>query len=148
MPSLVPLAAEPAQEISVTLSGQACRIRVYARATDVPLFDETYVSDTALYLDLYLNDILTIAGVRCRDRTLIVRDSYFGLPGDLAFYDLYGTDDPAYDALGTRFVLLFWTVAELVTTVVATAHVITAVPLLDDDLVPLLDDDGIPLTSL
>jgi hypothetical protein len=89
---VIPLAAVPSQTLSVVLAGQSCRINVYAKTT-------------GLYLDLYVNDALIIGGVICLNTVLIVRDRYLGFIGDLAFFDLQGSDDPTYDELGTCYIL-------------------------------------------
>ena len=46
-------------------------------------------------------------------RNRIVRDTYLGFLGDLAFFDLQGEDDPYYTGLGDRWVLGYLTTADL-----------------------------------
>jgi hypothetical protein len=121
MPSIVPLAAQAAQEVRVTLDGQACRVRVFAREVDVPVQEPgtiatdppIYVTTPMVFLDLYVSDALVIGSVRCYDRSRVVRGVHLGFNGDLAFADAYGTDDPRYAEFGTRFLLLYWPAAEL-----------------------------------
>ena len=66
-----------------------------------------------MFIDLFLNNVLIIGGVLCLDRTYIVRDSYLGFSGDLFFADTQGTSDPYYTDLGTRYLLVYLTSAEL-----------------------------------
>jgi hypothetical protein len=121
MPLSIPIATEPSQELRVTLGGQLCRVRLYVREILVPVARAgSIVTDPPVYeaalptfLDLYVDDVLVVGGVLCRDRTLLVRDAYLGLSGDLSFYDEFGSEDPTYQGLGKRFLLLYWTAEEL-----------------------------------
>jgi hypothetical protein len=92
----VPLQPTPNQTLQCVLGGQSCALRVYQRRT-------------GLYVDVSLvtGSAPVVAGVIGRDRNRIVRDAYLGFLGDLAFMDAQGTDDPSYDGLGGRFVLLY-----------------------------------------
>lgn len=94
MDLIVPLAAVPAQTLSIELGGQQCRLAVRQKAT-------------GMYVDLYVNDALIIGGRIARNLARIVRSSYLGFAGDLAFFDTAGKTDPTYDGLGTRYVLLY-----------------------------------------
>ena len=58
-----------------------------------------------MFLDLYINDALTLAGVPCMNAVGIVRNTYLGFAGELVFLDTQGTADPYYDGLGSRWVL-------------------------------------------
>lgn len=90
----IPLSAVPSQILAITLGQQPCTIRVYAKAF-------------GLYLDLYVAGAPIVLGVLAHDRNRIVRDAYHDFIGDLTFVDTQGRDDPTYDALDTRFVLLW-----------------------------------------
>ena len=90
----IPISPVPSQSFAVTLGNQPCRIAILTRST-------------GLYLNLLVNDVLVLAGVPCLSTVLIVRDSYFGFVGDLAFFDLQGDTDPVYTDLGSRYVLLY-----------------------------------------
>lgn len=94
MSLLIPLTAVPNQSVQVTLNGQTCRVAVYQK-------------DTGLYIDLYVGTALIIAGVICQHANRIVRDSYLGFTGDLAFIDTQGVSDPDYTGIGTRYVLVY-----------------------------------------
>lgn len=100
MPAIVPLNANPNQTLTVGLGNQACQIDVFQKGGRV-------------FVNLYVNDALIIAGVLCQNLNRIVRDAYLGFDGDLAFYDTQGTDDPNYLGLGTRFVLVYLSADEL-----------------------------------
>lgn len=86
----IPLIVAPAQNMSVLLGGQSCRINLYQKST-------------GLFVDLYVNDGLIIGGVICENNNPIVRSAYFPFVGDIFFNDTQGTDDPDYTGLGGRF---------------------------------------------
>lgn len=91
---IVPLQPVPNQTLQCVLGAQPCTLRIYQRRTGV-------------FMDLALitGAAPLVAGVACRDRTLIVRAPYLDFLGDLAFIDQQGNSDPTYDGLGSRFVL-------------------------------------------
>lgn len=90
----IPLVSTASQTMAVQLGGQLCRINVYQKAT-------------GLFLDLYVADVLIIAGVICENLNPVVRSLYLGFFGDLYFQDTQGTADPSYTGLGSRFRLLW-----------------------------------------
>jgi hypothetical protein len=115
-PIIVPLQPVAAQQFSVTVGGQSCTIRLLFRdfdeipseqeiPTNPPFYD---APSTVGFFDLYIGATLIIAGVRCQDRNLLVRDSYLGLVGDFSFLDTQGTSDPIPTGLGSRFLLTYW----------------------------------------
>ena len=106
---VVPLAAVPSQTITASLGGQTCQINVYGKTVGAN------VSPNAeqVYLDLYVENALIIAGVVCLNGVRIVRDAYLGFSGDLAMFDTLGDADPVYAGLGTRFVLVYYAASEL-----------------------------------
>lgn len=114
-PVIVPLQSVASQTLNITLNNQVCTINVYGKTTYVPDFNPgeiiitppEYVNINPVFLDLYVNDALIIAGVLCLNETLIVRDAYLGFLGDLVFVDTQGSDDPTIDGLGTRFLLTY-----------------------------------------
>lgn len=91
---IIPLQPLAAQELTVILSGQACRFRIMQRPT-------------GLFADLYVNDALLVGGVVCENANPLVRGAYLGFQGDLAFFDLEGRSDPTYTGLGARYVLVY-----------------------------------------
>jgi len=114
---IIPLTAHPSQEFTVTLGGQNCRIKLYAKEIQVPVwYPGTIVTDppvfeaaTPMFLDLYVNDVLIVGGVRCLADVKIVRDSYLGFAGELSFIDAANQGEPPeVDGLGTRWLLVYW----------------------------------------
>lgn len=101
---LIPTTAQPSQTLTATLAGQPCRINIYQKAP-------------GLFADLYVNDVLIIAGALCLNTTLLVRNAYLGFIGDLAFFDMQGTDDPVYTGLGTRWLLFYVETTDFIVTV-------------------------------
>ena len=101
---VLPLQPVPSQTFTTTLANQLCQINVYQKAT-------------GLFLDLYVSGAPVIYGVLCENLNRIVRNSYLGFVGDLAFFDNQGTDDPVYTGLGSRFSLIYLEAADLLTNV-------------------------------
>ena len=90
----IPLLVTPSQTLTVQLGRQSCRIAVRQRRT-------------GLFVDLYLQDVPIVQGVKALDRVRIVRDAYLDFMGDLYFVDTQGTADPSFDGFGGRFVLVW-----------------------------------------
>lgn len=105
---VIPLTEAPAQTLNANLGGQSCTIRVYTKSVNVPYQPPgtiptdppAYQNVGPLFLDLSVVPFLggdlapVVRGVICHHACRIVRDEYLGFTGDLAFYDLQGTDDP------------------------------------------------------
>jgi hypothetical protein len=98
---VIPTIAAPSQILSVSLAGQSCRINLYEK------------TPWGLFLDLYVNDALIIAGTLCQDTLLTVRDKYLGFIGDLTFIDTQGSDDPLASGLGARWLFIYIEASEL-----------------------------------
>lgn len=92
----VPISAVPAQMFKITLAEQTLQITLRQRAT-------------GLYADIWCAGTRVLSSVLCQDRTWLARNTATGLPGDLAFMDTQGTQDPQSTQLGTRYVLLWRT---------------------------------------
>jgi hypothetical protein len=90
----IPLQAVPNQTLAVALSGRSVQLNVYLRGSD-------------MFIDVFLSGVTIIRGVICQNLNRIVRDLYFGFPGDFAFFDTQGSDDPVYTGLGDRFQLIY-----------------------------------------
>ncbi len=97
---VIPLQPLPAQTVDVVLNEQPVTVFVYQRST-------------GLYVDLDLNHVLVIGGVIAHDRNRIVRSTYLGFVGDIAFVDTQGSSDPDYTGLGDRFILGYFFPEEL-----------------------------------
>lgn len=91
---VIPLASVPSQVLSAQLDGATIRLDFIQRST-------------GLYVDIWLNNALIVAGAICLNATFIARYRYLGLPGDFTFIDLQGNSDPTYDGLGSRYVLIY-----------------------------------------
>lgn len=92
----IPLVPVPSQQLAVRLGDQSCTIKAYQKAY-------------GFFLDLYVGDALIIGGVQCHNNALIVITGYLGFVGDLFFTDTAGTDDPSYEGLGSRWLLIWET---------------------------------------
>ena len=97
---IVPIIDTASQTLRATLGGQSCTVNVYQKST-------------GLYCDVYVADVLVIGGVVCENVNRIVRDPYLGLIGDLLFLDTHGASNPATPGLGSRFVLIYMTAADV-----------------------------------
>lgn len=97
---IIPLTPTAAQSLTVVLESQNCTITASQKST-------------GMFLDLAVDNTPIISGVICRDRVRLVRQEYLGFVGDLAFMDTQGLDDPQYEGLGTRWVLMYLEASEL-----------------------------------
>lgn len=114
----VPTAAVPSQNFSVLLDGQACSINVYQLGED---------DAAALYMDLAADDAVIFTCRVCRgyggqpDTTapfMAIGRGYLGFLGDFVWIDTQASttqpaEDPVFSGLGTRWVLLYFTQADL-----------------------------------
>lgn len=98
---VIPIQPLANQAVNVTLAGQNCRINVYQKLY-------------GLFVDLYVDEVLVIAGTPALNLNRIVRSIYLGFVGDLIFIDTQGADDPKYTGLGTRFHLAYLEASELI----------------------------------
>ena len=92
---VVPLLKKPNQSLTTTLGGQNVEITLNTR-----LNNELYISIKADGEDIVTNRI-------CRNKVKIVNERYKPIDGDLAFYDRSGNDDPNWEELGDRFMLIW-----------------------------------------
>ncbi len=90
----IPLQQVPNQSFTAVLGGQQCRITLTTLST-------------GLFLSLWVNGAPIKVFQQCVDRCLLIRLSYLGFVGDLAFMDTQGTEDPEYSGLGERWVLFY-----------------------------------------
>ena len=96
----IPITANYAQTLTTVLNQHTCHINIYQKFYGV-------------FVDLYVDTGLIIGGVLAEDRNFIGRDTYLGFLGDIGFIDTQGNDDPNYVGLGSRFVLVYLTPAEV-----------------------------------
>jgi hypothetical protein len=92
MRAVVPLLTVASQILTVQLNQQSCNLNVYQRTT-------------GLFIDVGIGGQLIICGVIAHDRCKILRDTYLGFVGDLAFWDSQGTQDPDWTGLNQRYYL-------------------------------------------
>lgn len=92
--NIVPLSANPSQQLSIVLAQQNCQINVYQKST-------------GLYFDLTVNGVSIARCVIARDGVRLLGKNYTGFIGNFAFIDTQGGDDPTYTGLGARFFLVY-----------------------------------------
>lgn len=90
----IPVNSVPNQRVSVPLSGHQFDLDIIQRST-------------GLYMDVTMDGVLMIAGVLCQDRTWIIRYPIYQSPGDFAFVDQTGKNDPDYTGIGLRYLLIY-----------------------------------------
>ncbi|QCE32927.1 hypothetical protein FAI41_04585 [Acetobacteraceae bacterium] len=91
---LIPISALSDQKFTLEIQNQKLQLHLRQRKY-------------GLYCDLWINDVLRLAGRLCLDRTFLLQDSTRPLQGDFIFIDTQGQEDPDYSALGERFKLYF-----------------------------------------
>lgn len=96
----ISLQPSKSQQVRVSLNNQNCSIKLHQRST-------------GFYMDLYVDEKPIMQGVVCLNCNFMIRYPYLGFSGDLVFVDTKGTDDPAYDEIGTRFKLYYLTADEI-----------------------------------
>ena len=92
---VVPLLKKPNQSLTTTLGSQSIEITLNTRWNN-----ELYITIKAGDEDIVINRI-------CRNKVKIVNKNYKSINGDLAFYDRSGDDDPNWEELGDRFMLIW-----------------------------------------
>lgn len=90
----IPIDPIPYQEFSVILNGQNCVIVLRQIAE-------------RLYSDLTVDDIPVFSGRICQNGTAVNLYSDKDFSGKLSFVDTLGNDNPQYEGLGTRWLLLY-----------------------------------------
>lgn len=94
MTGVIPLTAARSQSLNATLDGQTIRLDVMQRRS-------------GLFMNVWQGGSLVVSNAICLTNTFIVRAPYLGLPGDFAFFDMQGSDDPDYTGLGSRWLLYY-----------------------------------------
>ncbi|MDE9536105.1 phage baseplate plug family protein [Xenorhabdus bovienii] len=89
-----------AQQLTTTLNGQVCTIRLNQRST-------------GMYMDLTADNKPCFQGVLCLNCNKIVRYPYLPFKGELFFADLEGSSDPEWQELGARYKLYYLTPDEM-----------------------------------
>lgn len=96
----IPLRAEPAQSLAIVLGGQNVSLRLYTR---------DYLGTPWLYCDLAVDGSMVWQGHICHEMQDLKFYSYLPFAGALRFVDMQGDDDPQWDGLGVRWLLLWGT---------------------------------------
>lgn len=111
---VVPLEALPSQSLQIVLAGQNCALDIYT-LDGYDYTDPTLnTPNTNIYLDLAYNGIdVTETQICLNQKRLLINRQYLGFVGDFMFVDTQGTSDPQYKGLGSRYVLLYLTAADL-----------------------------------
>ena len=89
----IPLDPIPAQRFSVTLDNRECAFHLYWRGR-------------RLYCDMDVAGKRVETGSICRDRLHLLQSPTGLFSGRLFFTDTRGKEDPRWDGLGTRWLLL------------------------------------------
>lgn len=100
MPQTIPLQAIANQAVICQLNGQNTQINVRQKWT-------------GLFVDIYVNDVLLLAGCIGRNLKLMFMNGYLGFVGDLTFVDTQGASDPNYGGLGSRYQLVYLLPSEI-----------------------------------
>ena len=91
----IPLQPVPIQTLAVTLARQPVQISVRQNGDSV-------------YFNLINNGEYVVRTRICRDRQRLLLDvAYRGFVGDFIFADTQGTDDPQFEGLGSRYILVY-----------------------------------------
>jgi hypothetical protein len=108
----IPLQPLASQQFTTTLAGQTCLIALYQKSS-------------GLYMDLTVNNVSILNAQICLVNTLLVRFSYLGFVGDLAFIDTQANGaplDPYFTGLGdstARWQFLYLTPTDVAVQTVA-----------------------------
>lgn len=99
---VIPLQPVANQIITPVVNGQNCQFNVYQK-------------NTGLFIDILVNNTLILGGILARNMTLLVMTPYLGFVGDLIFMDTQGSNDPVYEGLGSRYLLMYVAPSEIPT---------------------------------
>lgn len=94
MSGVIPLTATKSQILNIILGGINIRLDLLQRRSGI-------------FMNVWQNDNLIVSNAICLTNTFIVRAPHLGLPGDFAFFDMQGNDDPDYTGLGLRWLLYY-----------------------------------------
>ena len=97
---IVPIQPVANQSLQCQLNGQACTINLAQMAYGT-------------FIAVYVGATLIQGGVICENLNRIIRDTYLGFSGDLAFVDTQGNSDPIYTGFGSRFLLVYFSPSDL-----------------------------------
>lgn len=105
----VPLSVLPFQTLQILLNGQQCAISVYTK-TGYELTDAVELETVIqiIYFDLTVNGVEITNTQNCVNLArLLLNREYLGVVGDFVFIDTQGNEDPQWEGLGIRWVLIY-----------------------------------------
>lgn len=100
MPVSIPLSQVANQVFNVMLDGQYCTIGLYSR-------------NGHLFMNLSVDDTNVFANSLCVNMNSVAQFNTHLFKGMLMFFDTLGRSAPHYSELGTRFILYYYTEADL-----------------------------------
>lgn len=95
----IPLSATPSQIVRTIVADQNTTLIIYDK-------------NGRLYADVSFNGQQLVAAALCHDIDPILCRDYLAFSGNFIFVDTLGNSDPTWDALGSRYQLLYLTAAE------------------------------------
>ena len=90
----IPISAVPSQTFTIQLGTQNCTINLNQKST-------------GLFFDLFIDGSPIVQSMICLNLVGLIRESYLGFVGQLAFTDMQGTSDPYYTGLGSQYLLIY-----------------------------------------
>lgn len=105
----IPLNPSESQTAQIVLGGQQCAISVYTK-TGYELTDAVELETVIqiIYFDLTVNGVDITNTQNCVNLArLLLNRQYLGVVGDFVFIDTQGNEDPQWEGLGTRWVLVY-----------------------------------------
>ena len=96
----VPLSSVPSQSFQMVLDGQDCNIEILTRGE-------------RLYMNLAVNGIEIQNGAICINKVAIIQKPTNVFSGNFIFIDTLGESDPKWNALDSRYYLVYLSADEL-----------------------------------
>ena len=98
------------QTVSVqAIPNQTMQAQLGAQAVTINVYQFTF----GLFMDVLLGGTKIASCIPCQNLNRIVRYAYLGFVGDFIWFDTQGSDDPVYTGLGSRWLLLYLSAADL-----------------------------------
>ncbi len=95
----ISLQAVPSQSVKAVLENQNFQIFLNQK-------------DQGLFVDVNVGGVDVVLAVLAHDAVPLICRDYLGIAGNLIFTDTQGNNDPYYDGLGSRYVLVYLTASE------------------------------------